>query len=325
MPLGITDYTYYDQIAKAIQSKAGTQSTYSPSQMAGAIMELSMPTIASVSFSANGLYTADGVDADAWSKVRVSVPNTYSAADVGKVVSGQSLVGQTSLEITESGTYSTTFIKTVNVIMHDNPSYDDFVCRTLSGLVSGSQSLIGSYAFAYMSITDVSFPLVTTIGSYAFDNCNYLTKASFPECTTVGGYAFRNTSAMSYVSFPKLTSIGAMAFAYQKTNMASMEFPLCTNIESSAFLGCYDIDTIRLPVVSRIGSNAFSSCWNLMSLYLDSVSTVPTLGNISVFYHTPMVGYSSKYGSIYVPSSLFASFRTATYWSIIASSRFVSV
>jgi len=64
----------------------------------------------------------------------------------------------------------------------------------------------------------------------------------------------------------------------------------------------------------------------LVSLYITSVTRVPTLG-AGAFSSTPIGGYSAKagrYGSVYVPSSLVNSFKTATNWAAV-SSRIVGV
>jgi hypothetical protein len=66
---------------------------------------------------------------------------------------------------------------------------------------------------------------------------------------------------------------------------------------------------------------AFSGCVRLISLYLTSVSRVPTLGT-SVFTSTPIGGYTTdagQYGSVYVPMSLVDAFKTATNWSFISA------
>lgn len=62
------------------------------------------------SISANGQYSASSDNADGYSSVDVNVPNTYTAADEGKVVSSGALVAQTarSTQITTNGTYDTT-------------------------------------------------------------------------------------------------------------------------------------------------------------------------------------------------------------------------
>ena len=57
-------------------------------------------------------------------------------------------------------------------------------------------------------------------------------------------------------------------------------------------------------------------------------STVTTLGNINAFVDTPIStrtdSTSGVYGSIYVPSSLYASYISATNWATY-SARFVSL
>ena len=63
------------------------------------------------------------------------------------------------------------------------------------------------------------------------------------------------------------------------------------------------------------------SCYNLISLNLAEVSSVPTLGT-GAFTSTPIGGYSTsagQYGSVYVPSSLYNDFLIAPNWSNISS------
>jgi hypothetical protein len=79
---------------------------------------------------------------------------------------------------------------------------------------------------------------------------------------------------------------------------------------------------VRLSsAIKLIGSYAFRSCYKLVSLYLTGVTAVPTL-SASAFVSTPIGGYTAsagKYGSIYVPSSLVASFKAAANWSSVSA------
>lgn len=72
-------------------------------------------TVESLSVTANGTYTAP--TGKAYSPVVADVPNTYVAADEGKVVSSGALVAQTARasEITANGTYDTTVNNSVTV------------------------------------------------------------------------------------------------------------------------------------------------------------------------------------------------------------------
>lgn len=67
--------------------------------------------------SANGQYSASSDNADGYSSVNVNVPNTYTAADEGKVVDNGALVAQTArpTQITTNGTYDTTNNNSVEV------------------------------------------------------------------------------------------------------------------------------------------------------------------------------------------------------------------
>lgn len=69
-----------------------------------------------LSVTANGDYTPEA-GVDGFDEVHVSVPNSYSASDEGKVVSNGALVAQTARasQITQNGTYDTTLNNEVTV------------------------------------------------------------------------------------------------------------------------------------------------------------------------------------------------------------------
>ena len=144
---------------------------------------------------------------------------------------------------------------------------------------------------------------VTIIGSYVFCSCNNLTTVSFPVCTTISASAFDSCTKLTTVNFPKCTIIGAYAF------------PHCTSLT-----------TVSFPKCTTIGSQAFINCTRLTSLYLTN-SSVATLSHSNAFSSTPIGGYSTTagtFGSIYVPSSLLASYKAKTNWTYF-SSRFVGI
>lgn len=65
--------------------------------------------------TANGTYNASSDSADGYNPVNVSVPNSYSAGDEGKVVSSGALVSQTAATYTANSVYDTTLIDEVTV------------------------------------------------------------------------------------------------------------------------------------------------------------------------------------------------------------------
>ena len=199
-------------------------------------------------------------------------------------------------------------------------------CSSLSAASFPSCTSIGNNAFVNCSsLTTASFPNCTTIGNNAFYYCSSLTTVSFPNCTTIGNSAFYNCCRISTVSFPNCATISIYAF-YYCSSLTTVSFPNCTTIGGYAFASCIRLTTVSFPSCTSIGNNAFLKCYNLISLYLTGSSYV-SLSHSNAFSSTPIGGYSTsakQYGSIYVPSSMLASYKTMTNWTYF-SSRFVGV
>lgn len=68
----------------------------------------SAPNLGSKTITANGTYLASADNLDGYDEVTANVPNTYAAADEGKVVNNGALTAQTSRSVTTNGTYDTT-------------------------------------------------------------------------------------------------------------------------------------------------------------------------------------------------------------------------
>ncbi len=197
-------------------------------------------------------------------------------------------------------------------------------CSSLTSANFPMCTEIGYNAFVNCSnLTSVSFPVCTFIGARAFDDCSSLTSANFPMCTEIRDYAFANCSNLTSVSFPVCTFIDRYAFT-GCSSLTSVSFPVCTEIGENAFDRCTSLTSVSFQVCERIGENAFDRCYHLISLTLGA-SSVCSLSGSSAFASTPIGGYSvsaGRYGSIFVPASLLASYKTATNWSYF-SSRFV--
>ena len=164
----------------------------------------------------------------------------------------------------------------------------------LDGKVASSGDIGFEDEFVTRTITTYENSRVTTIGSSAFYYFTSLTSVSFPECTSIGSNAFYYCSNLTSVSFPKCIGIGNSAFRYC-SNLTSVSFPKCTSI----------------------GSQAFCHCYRLESLYLTG-SSICKLSASVAFSSTPYAGYSSYFSGtpyIYVPSSLLASYKSATNWA----------
>ena len=214
------------------------------------------------------------------------------------------------------------------MIINTNTQIDwaPIVEGTLSEYYNSRITTLANYAFYnYSNLQKVSFPNCNYIGSYAFYGCSNLQTVNFPNCSSIGASAFRSCFNLQTISFPICSYISINAF-YGCSNLQTVSFPNCRSIGAYAFRGCSNLQKVSFPNCNYIGSYAFGYCYNLISLYLMSASVVSLPYSIA-FSSTPIGGYSAsagRYGSIYVPASLFNTYKSATNWSYF-SSRFVSV
>ena len=165
---------------------------------------------------------------------------------------------------------------------------------------------IGIRSFAdCKSLSEVSFPKVTSIGDRAFEKCEKLTYVNIPNCNHIGTYAFidctkleiienqeiaiveseildgafQNCSALNYIYIDNCIHIGNEAFMNCKTlNRAKLN--KCKYIGKNAFKNCENITQVTLSVCEKIDIDAFSGCSNLKSVYVkNSYGIVCELGD----------------------------------------------
>ena len=155
---------------------------------------------------------------------------------------------------------------------------------------------------------------VTTIGDYAFNDCDALTSVSMPEVTTISEWAFRYCSALISVSMPKAIMIGEGAFNFCSA-LTSVSMPEVTTIGNSAFSGCFDLTSIEMPSVKTIGDYAFNYCFALTSVSMPSVTTI---GDYAFYYCSALT-------SVSMPSVMTIGDGAFTYCSALTSISMPSV
>ena len=219
-------------------------------------------------------------------------------------------------------------------------------CSKLANIYFPNTTRIETYAFqGCSSLTSLDFPKATSTGVGAFDKCSYVTSVNLPSITTLGGYTFRSCYRIPSVNFSKCTTIGSYAFCYCSalsqvnipsaisissyafnscSSLTEVSFPDCSSAYSSAFLNCTNMTQAYFGKLKTIGNYAFSGCSKLESLIIASTA-VATLGtgaltNTAISKST----YLGRWGSIFVPSSLVASYKAATNW-VTFSARITSI
>ena len=222
---------------------------------------------------------------------------------------------------------------------------------TLTSIEFQNCSLVSYQAFCLCSaLQTVSLPNCLVVDNGAFSSCSALTNIYIPKCTSLGNETFHSCPVVS-LDLPELTGTDVSTFAFCSF-LTSISVPKLTgNPGQYTFNCCYALPSIVLPKVSSLGSSifrscralsavyllnnttasiynyAFQNCYNLLSLYLLGTS-IRRLANANAFYSTPISTYTTStggvQGSIYVPSSLYATYSKSTNWATYAA-RFVSL
>lgn len=126
------------------------------------------------------------------------------------------------------------------------------------------------------SIIEYSIPnSVTTIGDYAFYECNSLSDVIIPNSvTTIGNSAFSSCNSLTSIIIPNsVTSIGDDAF-YGCSGLTSVTIPnSVTTIGNSAFSGCNSLTSAIIPDSVSIINNAFSYCTNLKEITIPNTAS----------------------------------------------------
>lgn len=186
----------------------------------------------------------------------------------------------------------------------------------------------GFYNCSHLALTSLPSSL-TTIENYAFSQCNNMVLTTLPSSLTyIGQYAFSYCIGLLNISCDGvITTFGQYAFnagGSYTMHLQSARFPnlaITSNLGSvfgntTATNACKELVTVDIGNAPGIAANAFANCYALQTLILRRTS-VAALANVSAFLNTPLRGYNNLTGTVYVPSSLISSYRTATNWSTL--------
>ena len=116
-------------------------------------------------------------------------------------------------------------------------------------IIPDGVTTIGVDAFNGSGLTSIDIPAsVTTISSYAFDNCELLRSITLPEgLTSIGSMAFRSCKALKTIVIPDgvTTIIGGTFQGCDSLRRVTIGSGV-TNIESRAFWNCKRLNVLHL-------------------------------------------------------------------------------
>lgn len=170
---------------------------------------------------------------------------------------------------------------------------------------------------------------VVMIDIGGFDGCTSLTSMTLPSTLNdIGQYAFRGCSSLESVyAKGAITSLSTSVFTgntgkpsglkiarFPYMAISTLRYTFGSTTSSNA---CTLLEYADIGNTAAIAAIAFANCYKLQTLILRKSDTICKLANVSAFNNTPIRGYNSLTGTIYVPSALISTYQTATNWSTI--------
>ena len=171
---------------------------------------------------------------------------------------------------------------------------------------------------------------LTSIGYYAFYDCESLTSITIPNSvTSIGGGAFSGCKGLTSITIPNsVTSIGHGAFEGCE-GLTSITIPnSVTSIGVYAFFGCEGLTSITIPnSVTSIGDGAFQECSSLTSVTLGSGVTsigsdafrgCDNIQEVTAYMPTPPAatscGINHTSCTLYVPAEYIDTYSNTLWW-----------
>lgn len=274
--------------------------------------------------SANGVYNASDDNADGYKKVTAQVPNSYEAADEGKVVSSGTLVAQTAhADVTPSTsdqTIDTTLNNSIKVIgdadLVAGNIKKDVQIFGVTGSYEGGGITIDEMASGEKPSGDIV--IGTNIAANAFYGRTAITGVTISGSTVrkTGGSAFYNCTGLTKVFGPlawdSSTFRGCSNLVYY---ISTANESLGVN-PNYGFYGCSKLQAVDLSHRFNVGFSAalgietFRNCSNLNLIVLRE-NQIFGLGNANCFTGTPFASGGAG-GDIYIPKALYDALGTGT-------------
>lgn len=126
-------------------------------------------------------------------------------------------------------------------------------------------------------------------------------------------HAFQGRKGITKVILLNIQRLGAECFA-DCSNIASFWAPDLTSLNGLKNLNGANLTIVDFPKLTFIQAASFYGNHQFTTLILRA-SSVCTVGNTNAFGDTPFQGRSGMTGTLYVPSALVESYKTASKWS----------
>ncbi len=184
---------------------------------------------------------------------------------------------------------------------------------------------IGYESFSGCSnLSDINLDAVSIIDDTAFIKCTSISKVDsemFPVLTSIGSRAFQYCSGIRTIDLPTVTTISD-SFSYCD-GLINAKLSSVENADSGIFASCYKLKKVVLSKATKLGYSTFNNCHSLTAVVLANPNGVCALNKntFSNCYH--MLGKTnSAYnpegaqdGYVYVPKALITAYESDSVWS----------
>ena len=281
--------------------------------------------------SANGTYNASSDNADGFKKVVVDVPNSYSAADEGKVVSNGALVSQTAHADVTPTTSDQTIDTTTNNSIKVKGDADLVAANIKKDVeifgVTGSYEGSGGGGYTLKQLIEgtaptgeITYKVAQALRPYAIVGYPSITKLTL-DCTD--GYTLVRPTV------ERCNGLLTVTVLYDSTQRDSGEYVIANNAELKTIVwrgfvylqqNCFrpgpKVEVCDLEKAHTIQSNVFYGC-PLKTLILRRTDAITILANTNAFSNTTEFRSGGTGGTLYVPNDLISSYQSASNWSTI--------
>ena len=167
----------------------------------------------------------------------------------------------------------------------------------------GWKEKIPEFAFAGSDIISADLSEgITSIGDYAFMDCDRLKSVTIPTgVSNIGSGAFMGCRNLINIEIPKgITTLDYGVFS--GSGLRKVIIPEgVTSIESSAFNSCIDLNSVIIPdSVTNIGYEVFKIYESNVVIYCNSGSYAETYAKENNIPYSEIVKYESEGGNIYL-------------------------
>lgn len=186
-----------------------------------------------------------------------------------------------------------------------------------NGALTTRATVIKSYAFYGCPVTDLVAPNATIFEKNCLDKTlmTDLTDRNYP--LNDGHVVFSPGTQFTHIKLTGAVILSDGSGPFRNTALITAEFPNAEGVIAGFGFGdSQHLERVDLGKITNIGANGFYNCHALSKVILRS-PTLCTLGNVSAFAGTPLRGYNSLSGTVYVPAALIESYKVAANWSTI--------